>query len=349
MRKQLVLLLLLFSLSNVSALQVNQEAPLNILATTAIVGDIVKEIGGDLVDVSILIGPGVDPHDYEPSVDDGIALQNADFVFFSGGGLEERLDDTLELLEEQGNAISFLELIPEEFHIDGDGAHSHEEDDHTDEGGAHSGDDPHFWHDPVIMRFAIDEVAHVLTDLDLDRGLSNGGTYLLQGAQYTEELLELHASIEEQVNLLNETQRFLVTEHQSFSYWAQRYGFETLSLEGISTSDDAGIAEIEELASEIIEHEIQVIFTESSGTPDGIEAVMRETEARGWKIAIGGQLLSGTLDETHSTYLAMMEYNANVITSSILSPPEGVGSFEAPVHLPIAGFLLMAIIRRRTT
>lgn len=348
MRKFAVAILitsLLFMAFTGLAFETNQTTKLNVVATTTIVGDVVAEVGGDLVEITTLMGVGVDPHDFLPSAQDTQALDDADFVFFLGGGVEEGLEDALEELEEDGKAEGLFHAIPEADRLEFEDGHDHDDDhDHLtlldEDDHDHEGDDPHFWHDPVLMKLAVSEIAELLSEVDTERGQNNNATYEANAAAYNMELDTLHDDIEDMVDGLNDSQKVLVTAHSAFNYWAERYGFESFALEGLSTSDEAGLEEIDELAQEIVEDEVKVIFTESATPDDGILAVIDAAEALDWKVVVGGTIFTGSLgDGDEGTYIGMMEYNAETITDAIANPPEDAGSIEA--GLPISPLVVM--------
>ena len=296
------------------------------VATTTVLQDIVKNVVGDKAVVDTLMDIGVDPHDYQPSAEDSSKLQDADFVFFFGGGVEEVLSNTLDTLLADGKAFSVTDALPKDVLLPSD------EQNHAF--------NPHVWMDPTIMQIAVSNI----TDVLVERDPANGATYLSNGANYISELSNLHNSTLIETNKIPEGQRFLVTQHNAFSYWTERYNFEYRSLEGISTTDEVSLKEIDNLAKYLKDNEIKVIYLETTVPDTQAQAVIQATEAIGWKVGIGGTLFSGSLGEGNaSTYIGMMSTNARTIVEGILNPPANAGSVQAPFQI-LSGIFAFAII-----
>jgi manganese/zinc/iron transport system substrate-binding protein len=340
---------------------------LQIVTSTSLIADWVSNIVGDEVHVDYIIPNGVDPHDYNPTAADITKLQEADFVFFIGGGFEEGLEDTLEELEVADKALALFEAIPEKYHLDGDGDHAHD-DDHDDHDhsplsplnlgeissiGVRNGDDdhhhdedPHFWTNSELVEISIYNITSILVDLDPDHASifeSNRDTYL-------DKLHDLHHLIEDEVEKLSDDQKYLVTTHLSMNYFAKEFGFKVFSLQGISTSTEAGLAELEHLAEELEEHEIEVIFVESTSTDTGAQALIAAAAAIGWTVVIGGVLYVESLDDDDApTYIDMITHNALTIVGSILNPPTGEErGLNYPLSFLFLGLSIIAIsIARR--
>lgn len=308
-----VFMLLILPLASGS---LSTDADLKVVATTSIVGDWVENVAGDAVDLDVIMGIGVDPHEYQPTAADTQLLQDADLVIFLGE-IEEGLEATLEQLEEDGIAVSLFESIPEDKLLNA--TEEHDEDHLTLNAEDHGDYDPHFWHDPMLVKIAVETIRDALKDKDA----SNAASYDANAATYLAELDDLDAAIKTDVAKIDESKRFLVTQHAAFNYFAHQYGFEARSLQGLSTVDQAGLDEIEETADFLIEHEIEVIFLEEESPSDEIQAVIDEARSKDWDVVVGGTLLAGSLDEGDaSTYIKLLESNANTIVQAILSPPE---------------------------
>lgn len=148
------------------------------------------------------------------------------------------------------------------------------------------------------------------------------------------------------VNQLDNSSKFLVTQHNAFQYYSRRYGFESNSLQGISTNDEAGIAEIEALAKYLKDNKIEVIFLESAVPDDQAQAVIDAAKAIGWEVSNGGVLFTGSLGEgTANTYLGMIRTNTNIIVGAILNPPTNE---DTPLNFYWLFLLpVFAIIRRK--
>lgn len=294
--------------------EVSDEAdqePKTVLATTGIWSDVVSSVACvDFVDVEAIIPVGGDPHAYEASLRDRERMENADLVVANGLGLEERLDDTLDAVEDAGTAvfrvanhistISYAEESgghdhghDEETHADEEEAHDdhaheeevHEEEGHDDHGheeemheeeghddhGHGSGDDPHVWFDPVRVSAMLPELAHHLVD---DAGLDAAAVDECLSS-YQAELAALDAEINDLVANLPVSNRKLITNHDALGYFADRYGFEVIGavIPSTSTMAETNPAQLEKLA-ELIEHEqVKAIFAETQHSTDEADAL----------------------------------------------------------------------------
>jgi len=278
---------------------------ISVTCTVGMITDAVKIIGGDHVEVTGLMGPGIDPHLYKPSAGDIRALGNADIIFYGGLHLEGRMTDTFEKIRMAGKpTIAVSESIPEEdLHASGDF------------GGEF---DPHVWFDVSIWSIAVDTIAKELASEFPDYA----DTFQQNAAAYLEELDALDSYVEEQVNRLPEAQRVLITAHDAFGYFGSRYGFEVMGLQGINTANEAGAGDVQDLAQFIVDHEIHAIFVESSVPWSTIEAVQEAAKAKGWDVKIGGELFSdalGNSDTPEGTYVGMVTYNVDTIVTALLN------------------------------
>ena len=274
--------------------------PLDVVATTGMIGDAAAQVGGARVDVTTLMGPGVDPHLYKASEGDVGLLAGADLVFFNGLHLEAKLSEVLERLE--GRTVAVTErldrsrlLAPPQF------------------AGAY---DPHVWFDVRLWMRAVERVRDALVDLDP----AGRRQYEANAERYLAELRALDAYVREQAGRVPRGRRVIVTAHDAFNYFGRAYGFDVRGLQGISTVSEAGAAEIQELARFIAERRIPTIFVESSVSPRAIEAVREAVRARGFDVGIGEQLFSDALgdpDTPEGTYLGMVRHNVDAIVTGL--------------------------------
>jgi manganese/zinc/iron transport system substrate-binding protein len=270
--------------------------------TTTMITDLVRQIGGDQVEVTGLMGPGVDPHLYKASQGDVSALREADVVFYNGLFLEGQMEDILEKTGEQKPTVQVTEHIPEEELLDSP---------------QYEGQfDPHVWFDATLWRTTVDPVVEQLSELDPE----GASEFEQRGEEYKRQIDELDSFVEEEISSIPEEQRVLVTAHDAFNYFGRRYGMEVRGLQGISTEAEAGSRDVQELADFLAENEIKAIFIESSVPPQTIEAVQDAARNRGWELEIGGELYSdaggdeGTVAET---YTGMFRENVETITEAL--------------------------------
>lgn len=230
-------------------------APLKVIATTSIIGDVVAQVGDNSIDLTILMQPGQDPHSYEPGARELTAVADADIIFVNGWDLEETL---IHRLEEIGAGVPIVpisaNITPLSFGADND---DEERDEH-----AHSQTDPHVW-------FAVDNVsqwvknaADVLGTLDP----ANAQTFADNAASYTNDLVELEAYAETQLAQIPQEKRFMVTNHDSLGYFAKAYDFELIGtvIPSVSTLAEPSANDLTELIAKMEKHDICTIFTETS-------------------------------------------------------------------------------------
>lgn len=317
------------------------EGPV-VVATTSILGEVVSQVVGERGRVEVLIPPGADPHDFQPSAQQAALLREADLVVAAGLGLEEGLTDLLDSASQEGVAV--LELaegvdpIPfsqphehseEEEHADEEGEHGEhsEEEEHAEEGhGAeeehaeegeheHEGLDPHFWQDPVRMAQAVELVAEALAELDTGVPAEEWES---AADAYRQQILATHAEIESILAVIPPERRKLVTNHASFGYFAQRYGFEVVGvvIPGGGTLAEPSGRDLAELVEEIEHEAVQAIFVENVNASTLAETVAAEL---GRPIEVV-ELYSDSLGEPGSegdNYLGMLVANAGRIAAAL--------------------------------
>jgi manganese/zinc/iron transport system substrate-binding protein len=275
-----------------------------VVATTGQVGDLARAIGGDRVDVTTLMGPGVDPHLFKASESNVIDLIDADLILYSGLHLEGNLGEILEQASQRIPAVAVTAGIPESELI------------MPIDDSFYGNPDPHFWFDPALWAMAAAEVAHAYAITDPD----HAAEYESNAAVYIEKVMELDSWADEQFASIPDQSRILVTAHDAFGYLGRRYDIEVAGLQGISTSSEAGVRDVQNIASLIADNEVKAIFVESSVPRRTIEAVQVATEDRGWDVAIGGELFSDALGDfgtPEGTWLGMMKYNIETIVGGL--------------------------------
>ncbi|WP_161879603.1 metal ABC transporter solute-binding protein, Zn/Mn family [Alkalibacterium sp. MB6] len=280
--------------------EVSEDNPLNVVATTSMIADLMETIGGEKVSVEGLMGPGVDPHDYQPSTSDVNAMSEADIVAYNGLMLEGGFVEAFEQLDERGvftivmaDALNEGELLnPEE----------DEEDLEYD---------PHIWFSVSHWETITTYVADQLSEKDPD----NEDYYQENAEAYLVELGELRTYIEERIEEVPEQSRYLVTAHDAFQYFGEEFDFEVVGLQGLNTQTEAGTGDISQLADFLADNEINAVFVESSVSPRNIEALIEAAGSRGHEVVNAGELYSdalGSEEDDAETYLKM--YRANIDT-----------------------------------
>jgi manganese/zinc/iron transport system substrate-binding protein len=278
------------------------DGAIRVVATTGLVADAARRVAGPEAIVTALMGPGVDPHLYKASESDVRRLSEADLVLYNGLHLEGKMGDILVKMARSRPVVAVSERLPEE---------------RLREPPEFLGQyDPHVWFDAGLWSETLAPIAEALSDL----APAHRGEFESRAAAYREELLSLDAWIETRIAEIPAAQRVLVTAHDAFGYFGERYGMDVIGLQGISTLAEAGLSDVERVVSTVADRKIKAIFVETSVPRRSIEAVQAACRARGHEVAIGGQLFSDALgaDGTpEGDYLGMVRYNVNTIVDAL--------------------------------
>ena len=335
--KNIAILLVALSLLIVGSVSA-QDENLNIVATTTQAVDIAHILteGVDTVQITALMGAGVDPHLYQPTESDISAMNTADIVIYSGLHLEGQFDAVFEALSEQGTSIFALGNPVKDagFIIGGF--------DLSDE--LVDVDDPHFWFDPRNWEISILALADELAELDPD----NADIYSANAEAYAEDLLAIFDWADEAMQIVDEGQRYLVTSHDAFQYFGAAFGWQMLSIQGLSTEDEAGVGDIQEVVAFIMDNDIPVIFIESSLPPDTVEAVVAAVESEDGNLRVGvRELFSDAMGEAETfggTYVGMIASNVYTILQSYQCAGVDVSIPDFPEDLePVPGEDLLSV------
>lgn len=287
--------------------EARSDDKLYVVTTTGQVADLVHNIGGELVQVDSLMGPGIDPHLYVASESDVQRLAEAEVIFYNGLHLEAQMIEVFEQIGATKTVKAVTEDIdPARLLAWGDGTMAH---------------DPHVWFDVRIWMDAGNAVLETLVAADAE----HADTYRANAEAYMARLAELDAYVREQANSLPAERRVLVTAHDAFGYFGHAYGFEVRGLQGISTAAEAGTLDVRNLAAFIAERQIPAIFVESSVPVRNVEALQAAVRAQGWDVAIGGSLFSdamGSADTPEGTYEGMVRYNIDTIVKALSGASE---------------------------
>ncbi len=285
-----------------------RERPL-VVTTVTMVTDLVKEIGGERVDVDGLMGAGVDPHSYIPSLPDSAKLEGADVVIYCGMHLEGKMQVGLERMAESSpHVLAVTDGIPEDRLL----APQEEFEGHHD---------PHVWGDPGLWLETIPEVVKGLSAID-----PAGREYFEErGRAYAKELEELKEWALKRVDEVPKDKRLLVTSHDAFFYFGQAFGFEVRGLQGVSTVSEAGLKDRKVLVDFIKARGIRTIFPESSVNPKAIEAVAKEAGVKASEEELFSDAMGEVGDvvtlhgETYDkgSYIGMVKHNVNSIVDGL--------------------------------
>jgi manganese/zinc/iron transport system substrate-binding protein len=275
---------------------------LRVVATTGMIADTASLIAGDRADVTVLMGPGVDPHGYRQTQSDIATLVRADLVLWHGLYLEAQLEDFLVQLSARVPVIAVGEAVPP--------AKLLAYNDHRDRF------DPHVWMDPALWQPVTIAIAGALSDRDP----AGADGYTARAETYLTELSAARADAVARLSTINPTARVLITAHDAFGYFGRAYGFEVQGIQGISTESEAGLRRITELVDLLVTRGIGAVFVESSVSDRNVRALIEGAAARGHTVRIGGELFSdamGPAGAYEGTYLGMIDHNVTVITRAL--------------------------------
>ena len=299
MKKLLILFLAITILSCKKEKQANGK--LNIVTTTTMITDLVKNVGGEHINLQGLMGSGVDPHLYKASEGDVTKLSDADIIFYNGLHLEGKLVEVFEKMKNiktiaVADALDENTLIGSEYFA--------------------SNYDPHIWFNLDYWKLATQLVVKEHTEAIPNQKT----TFEANGKTYIEKLNTLQTKLKTTISILPKEQRILVTAHDAFNYFGKAFDFEVVGLQGLSTATEAGVQDVQKLAAFIIENNVKSIFVESSVPKRTIEALQAAVKSKNHEVTIGGTLYSdalGNADSKEGTYIGMFEHNVNTIVNAL--------------------------------
>ena len=281
---------------------------LRVSCTTNIVKDLVRQIGGDHVDVTaIMDGPAVDPHLYKPSPPDINALTDSDVVVYSGLHLEAQFEGALKSLANRGiPAIRLTEILEQE---SGDQL--------LHAGGAV---DPHVWFDLELWGKCGVWLAEELAKVDE----VHAADYRAAAVEFQQLMRTTRENGEVTLAAIPPERRILVTAHDAFQYFARAFNFRVEAVQGLSTESEPGLKRINELATLLVEAEISAIFTEQSVSERNILALISECKSRDHQLTVGGKLYSDTAGASgtpEETLAGAVMHNIREIAKGLSVPP----------------------------
>lgn len=290
------------------------ERALRVVATTSIIGDVVGQVGGEAIALTTLMGPGQDPHSYEPSTADLTRVADADVIFINGWDLEEGLvDDLANIAGDAPLAPISANITPLAF-----GEHGEEEGDEHEEEDTHAdgGVDPHVWLDPQLVMQWVQNVETALSSLDPARA----DLYEGNAAAYLEELEALDARIEAELGRIAPERRKLVTNHDALAYFARRFDFEVVGtvIPAASTVAEPSAQALAALVERMRAEGVCTIFAESTASARLAETVAAELDSCEEVQVLS--LYTGALGGPESgagSYLEMMGGNLEVIVRGL--------------------------------
>ena len=282
--------------------------PIPVTVTFSLLGDLVKQVGGDKVKVSTLVGPDGDAHVYQPTPQDVQALSKARVLVSNGLGFEgwlERLD--------QASGVKGVKVVAstgvKARHLAEEG---HDEKGHHEEAHHHHGSqDPHAWNDPLNVLTYVDNIAAGLGKVDPE----NAALYGANAASYKAQITSLDMRYKLEFAKLPEERRRAITSHDAFGYLAAAYHLNLLAPQGMSTDAEPSAAQVAALIRQIRSQKIPALFVENISDPRLIEQISRETGVK-----VGGKLYSDALspaDGPAASYLAFVDHNLSTLLAAL--------------------------------
>ncbi|CAL2083260.1 metal ABC transporter solute-binding protein, Zn/Mn family [Tenacibaculum sp. 190524A02b] len=301
--KKIIVLLITISIISCKNNTKKENTKLNVVTTTTMITDLVKNIGGDKINIQGLMGAGVDPHLYKASEGDVSKLFNADVVIYNGLHLEGKLEEVFEKMKHLNKqTIVVSDIIDKNTLISSENFASNY--------------DPHIWFD--IKNWI--QITQYVSDKLISIDPKNKETYKSNTEKYLSELKQLNTTITSKVAILPEEKRILVTAHDAFNYFGKQHQFNVVGLQGLSTATEAGVKDVQKLADFIITNDVKAIFIESSVPKRTIEALQAAVKAKDKIVTIGGTLYSDALGDKNTiegTYIGMYKHNVNTIVEAL--------------------------------
>jgi ABC-type Zn uptake system ZnuABC Zn-binding protein ZnuA len=268
-------------------------AAVNVAATTTQVADWVREVGGDRIAVTQILPPNVDPHEFEPSASDADAIGAAEVVFASGAGLDDWAGD---LIRSSGGSADLVKVAPQHGLLQGEG----------EEAGV---PDPHFWHDPTLVKKSVETIVAELAKADP----AGADGYEERAAAYTAQLDDLDTDLKNAYGAVPAEKRKMVTDHDAFNYLARRYGITLVGavIPSLSAAAEPSAKETARLIDKIKAEGVCAVFSESSVDPKLGTQIAKESGATVYPDLYGDTL--GPMGSDGATYLGMMRHNQRAL------------------------------------
>jgi zinc/manganese transport system substrate-binding protein len=271
-------------------------APLRVVASFSILGDLTRQVGGDAVAVDTLVGPDGDVHVYEPHPKDLRTLMSAGVLVRNGLGLEGWMDRLTGAADFHGKVVVAAERVAARTMREDSGAIA---------------TDPHAWQDPRNTVLYVQTIADGLAAADP----ANAEAFHGSAARYAGRIAEADPWIASTLSAIPAAQRRIITTHDAFGYYGARYGVEFLSAEGISTEFEPSAKAIAALVAQIKREKVRAVFIENMTSPRMAQMIARETGA-----TLGGTVYSDALSPAGgpaSTYLDMLHYNTTLFAAAM--------------------------------
>jgi zinc/manganese transport system substrate-binding protein len=282
---------LVFLLLVTSAAPVRAQDRLNVVASFSILGDFVRNVGGERVSVTTLVGPDGDVHVYTPAPADARKIADAKLVVINGLGLEGWLPRLVQSAGSKATLVTASQgITPRRLGSDAD---------------------PHAWQSVVNARLYVGNIRDGLSSADPP----GAATYSANAQAYLTKLDTLDRDVREAVSQIPETRRKVISTHDAFGYFAAAYGIAFIAPQGVSTESEASARDLAAIITQIRTGKIPAVFLENISDPRLMRRIAAETGAR-----VGGTLYSDSLTEEKGdapTYIDMVRHNIKALTSAL--------------------------------
>jgi zinc/manganese transport system substrate-binding protein len=262
-----------------------------LVASFSIIGDFVRQVGGDRVSVATIVGPDGDAHVYEPSPADGRRIAQAQLIFVNGLGFEGWLDRLIKSAASKGEVFTL-----------GNGVAARTGDE---------GQDPHAWQDVANAKVYVEAIREALTAADPE----GAQIYKANAGAYLAKLDALDAEILQAIEALPKARRRVVSTHDAFGYFAARYGVEFIAPQGVSTEAEVSARDVAKIIDAVKTHKVAAVFVENIADPRLAKRIASETGTR-----MGGVLYSDALTDAKgdgATYIDMMRHNVKQLAKAL--------------------------------
>ena len=273
-----------------------------VVTTTGQIADAIKEISGDHLTVTALMGPGVDPHLYKATQSDLKKLDEAEAIFYNGLHLEGQMLAIFEQMSEEKTVFAAAENLNEKSLLAAEGDTK-----------LH---DPHLWFELDLWKEVVDGIGDTL----VKEYPQFKEDFEANEAAYLHELDELKTYAQQRIREIPKDQRILVTAHDAFNYFGASQGFDVRGLQGLSTDSEYGVKDVQEMVDFLVANNIKAIFVESSVSDKAMNAVIEGAKRKGHDVVIGGELFSdamGAAGTAEGTYLGMYKHNVDTIVDAL--------------------------------
>lgn len=291
-----------------------------VVASFSILGDFVKEVGGDRVSVTTLVGPNGDAHVFQPAPADAKKVAAAQIVFVNGLGFEGWIDRLVKASGTKAEIVVATKgITPREMADEDEDDHAaqgHKDHDHAKKGEHdhdHGGTDPHAWQSVANAEIYVANIRDALIAADP----AGKAAYEANASAYTAKLEALDAQVKAAMAAIPESRRRIITSHDAFGYFGAAYGIEFIAPQGVSTESEASAKDVARIIRQIKAENIPAVFMENISDPRLVKRIAKETQAK-----IGGELFSDALSDDKgpaSTYIDMMKNNITQLSSALSS------------------------------